>query len=370
MSQSDFNDLAQAQGGEQGVRKIIDDAREKAKAIRVDAKPGDKKTKRTLIALDYQSLMKIELPPREPILGAWCMEQSINMVYGPRGVGKSHFSFGVAFAVSTATEFLGWKAPKPRRVLFIDGELPASVVQERLRAIERATGVRPEPGMLRICTPDILGRAAPDLGMIADQEEIDDLAREFGADLIVLDNLSCLLRSGAAENDAESWVNVSTWALMHRAAHRSILIVHHAGKNGGQRGTSRREDLLDVVVALKKPSEYSPEDGARFEIHFEKARHLFGPDVEPFEARLTTDQEGVQSWQTTNIEGRTDEKIIDLLALGLSLTDIAKEIGCNKSTVSRHVQQLRERGVLPADGSKPRNTTRNTRQKGIEGLQP
>ncbi len=63
-----------------------------------------------------------------------------------------------------------------------------------------------------------------------------------------------------------------------------MLLIHHAGVNGRQRGTSRREDALDTVIALRRPADYSPEQGARFEIHIEKARSMVGDEatVEPF----------------------------------------------------------------------------------------
>jgi hypothetical protein len=63
--------------------------------------------------------------------------------------------------------------------------------------------------------------------------------------------------------------------------------VHHAGANGRQRGTSRREDALDTVIALRRPEDYSPEQGARFEVHFEKLRNrVEGDGALPFEAKL------------------------------------------------------------------------------------
>jgi putative DNA primase/helicase len=60
-----------------------------------------------------------------------------------------------------------------------------------------------------------------------------------------------------------------------------VLLVHHAGVNGRQRGTSRREDALDTVIALRRPADYSPEEGARFQIHVEKARTLAGEGALP-----------------------------------------------------------------------------------------
>jgi putative DNA primase/helicase len=37
-----------------------------------------------------------------------------------------------------------------------------------------------------------------------------------------------------------------------------LLIVHHTGKGGEQRGTSRREDVLDTSISLRRPADYAP----------------------------------------------------------------------------------------------------------------
>jgi hypothetical protein len=50
---------------------------------------------------------------------------------------------------------------------------------------------------------------------------------------------------------------------------------------------SRREDVLDTVVNLRRPEDY--EQGARFEVHFDKSRGFMGKDAEPFEATLSDD---------------------------------------------------------------------------------
>ena len=71
-----------------------------------------------------------------------------------------------------------------------------------------------------------------------------------------------------------------------------MLFIHHAGKSGEQRGTSRREDVLDTVLALRRSIDYSSADGAQFEVHFEKARGLYGDEVAPIDCRLTQDQQG------------------------------------------------------------------------------
>ena len=65
------------------------------------------------------------------------------------------------------------------------------------------------------------------------------------AKLVVFDNISTLFGAGP-ENEAEAWGPAQDLLLGLRRRGVAVLLVHHAGKSGAQRGTSRREDVLDV----------------------------------------------------------------------------------------------------------------------------
>jgi len=177
----------------------------------------------------------------------------------------------------------------------------------------------------------------PDLSTIEGQKAVDALICD-DIRLIILDNLSSLLRTGI-ENDSESWLPLQTWTLRHRAAGRSVLFIHHAGKGGAQRGTSRREDVLDTVIALRRPSDYRQSEGARFEVHIEKGRSLFGTDANPFEAQLTKDALGLPIWTVKELEMAQEDQIAELSALGMKPAEIAQELGCSRATVYRRMQQ-------------------------------
>ena len=43
---------------------------------------------------------------------------------------------------------------------------------------------------------------------------------------------------GLRENDSDAWSPIQQWLLQLRRRGLSVLIIHHAGKTGGQRGSA------------------------------------------------------------------------------------------------------------------------------------
>lgn len=297
------------------------------------------------VSVGIGEFLSREIPEREMILGPWLPSQGLAMCYAERGVGKTHVALGVAYAVASGGEFLRWTAPKPRGVLYLDGEMPASAMQERLASLAFNADREPE-APLRIVTPDFQEVRMPDLARPEDQAWLEPLLEDV--DLVVVDNLSTLVRSGK-ENESEGWIPVQEWALRLRAQGKSVLLVHHAGKGGQQRGTSKKEDVLDSVLSLKRPPEYTADQGAVFEVHYEKARGLWGEEANPFEAALSQDG-NAQRWAVRSVQEATYERVIRLYEDGLNQTDIANEIGKSKSRVSRHISRAKAEGRITNGG--------------------
>lgn len=287
-------------------------------------------------------LLNLELPPRKPLLEPFLTEQSLTMLYAWRGIGKSWLALSIGYAVATGSPLLRWNAPEPRRVLYIDGELPAPVLQKRLAMIVKSFEREPpSPDHFVILTPDFQPFGAmPNLSDMEGQAAIDEHAAH--ADLIIVDNLSTLARSGK-ENEGEAWLPIQTWALQHRAQGRAVLFVHHAAKGGQQRGSSRREDVLDTVISLKRPPDHEAQDGAVFELHFEKSRNLTGTDAESLEVRLETIGDTIRwTWHTAEI-GILD-RIEALIEEGATRKEIEEETGLSRFQLKRLVDRAnRER---------------------------
>jgi len=298
-----------------------------------------------VFAVGNDRFIRMHLPERRELLSPWLPEQGLAMVHAERGVGKTFFALACAYAVATGGEFLSFKAPGPKRVLYIDGEMPAPAIQERLLQLQISNPA--EEVLLRIITPDLQPKDQGSINL-SDPEFQKALKLEVEyADLIVVDNISTLVRGGK-ENESESWLPVQEWALKQRADGRSVLWVHHSGKGGQQRGTSRREDVLDTSIGLKRPADYRPEQGAVFELHFQKSRGFTGEDAQPIEASLTVDQRGRQVWSYRSLEATTYDRCCDLANEGMKNQEIANELEINKSTVSRHVKKGKAQGDIHA----------------------
>jgi len=301
-----------------------------------------------IAVISLEDLLAREFPPRENLLEPWLPKQGLCMIFASRGVGKTHVALGIAYAVASGGEFLMWKANQPRKVLYLDGEMPAAAIQERLAATAISSDKAAPPGYLKIINPDLQEWSMPDLASGEGQRALEPYLEDI--DLIIVDNISTLCRSGA-ENKADDWGDVQAWALRQRAQGRSILFIHHAGKGGAQRGTSKREDVLDTVISLKHPMDYEPNEGAKFEIHFEKARGIFGDDVDSMLAHLNPSPDGRQCWSISTLEESTYDKVISLANEGLSQREITEELGINKSNVSRHFRRAKADGRIQSKGT-------------------
>ncbi len=288
---------------------------------------------------------QLALPVRQHVLAPILPEKGLAMLYAQRGVGKTHVALGIAYAVASGGQFLRWQASQPRNVLYVDGEMPGRLLQERLDAIiAGAERLPPEmDGSFRLLAMD-----TQDIGLSlnladpADQKKLDNILGT--TNFLVLDNLSTLVHGGR-ENDAESWDAMQAWLLQLRRRGISVLLVHHAGRGDNARGTSKREDVLDTVIRLKHPEDYQTEEGARFEVHLTKARGVHGDDASPFEARLTMNGDA-SVWSVQDLKDVEADQVAELSEAGSSAREIADELGMSKSKANRIQKRLKAEGRL------------------------
>jgi hypothetical protein len=268
-------------------RKLNDIADTYQWLLRRQEEPELTEERRGIPVLNFLAL---DIPPQEQLLAPWLPCAGSAMIYSPPGKGKTWVALSAAWAVATARGFLGFKAEKPRGVIYVDGEMHPWQLQERLGRIRKGLGGELQAPFVMLSGKHTPG-GIPDL---ASRQGRAFVERELfeGIDLLVLDNLSCLVHSGA-ENEAESFAKIRAWVNDLNSRGIAVLLLHHAGKSGDQRGSSAKVDGIDTLMALK-PVDDKP--GVKVEVRWEKWRGA--PEGgEPFDARMTLDNFGGVSWE-------------------------------------------------------------------------
>jgi hypothetical protein len=235
----------------------------------------------------YTNLLALNIPDRPRHL-PWLPEGGNVMVYGPRGVGKTFFQLALAVALTTGKDLWKWKCPVPVGVLYVDGEMQLDELRQRTTVLMDTPPVAP----LEFLTSQLVYQrcGGKDLVLTSDdmrQAVVTILEARPAIRVLILDNISCLF-SGIREDSKQDWEPINAWLIRLRHRGLATVLVHHAGKVGTQRGTSGREDSLDTVIQLAKPTGADAREGCHFELSFEKNRSVTGEDVTPLDVKIET----------------------------------------------------------------------------------
>ena len=298
-------------------------------------------SKLTIVSLN--ELFNLKLPKRDHIIHPFLSENGLMEIYALAGVGKTTFALSLAIAAATGTSFLHWAIEKPWRVLYIDGEMETTDMRDRISCISKSFDKNPEEiENFKFLSAYLNGGLLPDIGSSKAQETYNEVFD--WADLIILDNISSLWLD-SRENDADAWSPIRAWMSQIKASGRAMISVHHANKSGTSRGSSKRHDALDTVIRLMRPFEYEQEDGAVFEVQYEKSRGFAGKDAEPIGLKYSV-VDGVAKWESFQIGLEKYEQVANLSKQGLTQQAIAEQIGLSQGEVSKRLGTAAKKGLL------------------------
>jgi putative DNA primase/helicase len=162
---------------------------------------------------------------------------------------------------------------------------------------------------------------------------------------LFLDNLSTLA-SGMKENEADSWELVNPWLLDLRRRKIAVVIVHHAGRSGEMRGTSKREDNVFWIIALDDAKENAVDKrGARFISRFTKPSRNTQEEIPAYEWHFVTEDSSVVTVSCK--KAQTMDVLLGLIADGVGeCGHIAKAMGTSPATVSRLAKKAIDAGKI------------------------
>ncbi len=308
---------------------------------------GEAKWLTTIDAATVRSseLASLTLNRREPLLSDWLCEGDYGIIFASRGVGKTWLGLLIAKAVATGGRLGEWKAPACAKVLYIDGEMPADLMRDRDRGLGSGEVEFLNHAILFDRTEKVLN-----ITVRAVQEAILQRCVRDNIRLVMLDNLSTLA-SGIKENDSFEWECLHNWLLHFRRHKIAVILIHHAGRSGEMRGTSKREDAAFWVISLDDAKKHADDKrGARFISRFTKPSRNTQDEVPAFEWHVVTDpmtggiSVACKAAQSLDVFRRWIEDGVK------ECGQLAEEMRVSKGTISKWAKKAMNEGWLDKNG--------------------
>lgn len=286
-------------------------------------------------------LALLALERRKPLLGDWLCEGDYGIIFAPRGVGKTWLGLLIAEAVATGGQLGEYKAPGSAKVLYIDGEMPADLVRDRDKGLGSGEVEFLNHEILFDRTGKVLNITEPAVQAAILQRCIRDSIR-----LVILDNLSTLA-SGVKENDSFEWERLHNWLLQFRRHKIAVILIHHAGRSGELRGTSKREDAAFWIISLDDAKRHADDKrGARFISRFTKPSRNTQDEIPCLEWHVVTDS--VTGEVTVGYKpAQTMDVFLGLIEDGVrECNQIAQEMKTSPATISRLAKRAMDAGKI------------------------
>jgi hypothetical protein len=190
------------------------------------------------------------LPTEDYLLGHLLSTTSRVLFSADSGAGKTMLALALAVAMALGRGFLRWRGRRQARVLYIDGEMPRIMMQDRLRVALKWFGVKGEDLGLRLKVLSAEDyEEMPPLDDVKGQQWLDQfIDREGPFDVIIFDNLQALTALPLKEE--EGWLAIARWARTLTKRRIGQLWVHHVGKDAarGDYGTSIKRWGMDTIM--------------------------------------------------------------------------------------------------------------------------
>jgi hypothetical protein len=311
-------------------------------ALEIKAKPTEDPQKDGVWFFPAHELVNALLPPQRifvytaegtPVLRASFLVE----LFAFRGVGKSAISMGLVKLLLKGGEFLDYRSEGGAKVLYVDGELPLCLLQERVKTFIGGT----VDNLWLMSAEQLPGQVFPALIDPAVQTMFEERLEILKPDVIILDTLTACAKFDT--NDTDAWRLFNSFLLRLRFKGYCVILLHHAGKNGTQRGRTDAEDNMDLVVQLTHPEGHDPADGLKACVSYTKVR--YGGYLRNFACEYVGG-----SWRM--LEDSEEKEIIELLNTGTSLRGTSTSMGVTIARVRAVKKKAKAKGLLSIPAKK------------------
>ena len=187
-------------------------------------------------------------PPIDWTVDGLISAGSVNVVFGEPGAGKTWALFDLALSVAMGEPWLGMTTTRGP-VLIIDEESGKRRLSRRMGEAMRGHDAGADVPIMAVSL------AGFDLGKPNDYGEIYNLIKSTGARVVIIDALADIMPGrdeNAVKDTAPIFLSLRKIAEDTQAA---IIVIHHANKTGGYRGSSAIKGAIDLLLSVEKKND-------------------------------------------------------------------------------------------------------------------
>lgn len=276
-------------------------------------------------------LQREYIPPEEIISGGILDVDTSLMLTGPAKGGKSFLAIWLIHCLATATRFLLWDVPKPRRVLYLQMEIGKQRVRGRFHDLARTFSL----GLLKNVW--VITDRAFDISEIG---ELVTILKEHQIEVLVIDPLYLIHGADEDKNSQMKQVLKVIGALIGPVV-RAVVLVHHQGHAGKRaRGASTLLGWPDTLWNLEGES---PDRTTITGIY----RSSKGGDG--LVISLVDDPPGFPHHYEilSTAVAKKDDEALEVLTIdkGLTTEQVGVALGRDRTTANRRLLALQEQGL-------------------------
>ena len=298
------------------------------------------------LVIEIDTFKTMEMPEIKTIMSPWLTFGSTHMIYAKRGVGKTFLSMSLSLAVTHGSDFGEWELKEAVNTMYVDGEMLPQHMKQRIEYLQPNYLKKQKNWYILSSGINLQNNGlAINIAKPYWQDFIFNEVASKDIKLLFLDNISALT-PGIEENESTSWDIIATWINKLKQTGCAVVLIHHAGKGGSQRGTSAREDALDTVMFLRKTTE-DPTAGIDIDVVFEKSRHLAGAKVASINAKLIQEP-GTSNliWNFNSPNTSRRNEVLQLLVDGKSYEEIRELLQIGKSAITKHKKEATDKSWI------------------------
>lgn len=284
-------------------------------------------------------------PPIDYIIGDLITNSSLNVFYGEAGSKKTYSALSMAVAVANGKDWLGFSTKKSP-VLIIDEESGEKRLSRRLHEVMMGADCT-STGQLYF-----ISLAGFKLDKKDDVRTIESEINKVGAKLVIFDALADIM-DGDENSKKDVQPVMNNLRKIADNTDSSILLIHHANKGGGYRGSTAIKASSDLMVQVSSDLDDSL-------ISFKTEKNRDGTYISwSADASWEDDIFYFQPTSTIQKTGSREDYVLTYLKDNGESTIsqiVENPVGCTKQGAKKAIYSLVKSGIVirtnPQEGNK------------------